>query len=67
MLDSKVTLIAAMTSSNLNCQNRRKSDLANVLKVICVKFDQNQSTHLSCRDDTEKQTHRQTDRHPGVH
>ena len=59
---SKTAIMAAMTSSNLNFQNRRKTDLANVLQVICGKFNQNWSIHLGCRDDTDTQTDRQTDR-----
>ena len=61
--------MAAMTSSNSKFQKPRKMTLANILKIICVKFHQNRSNRLGCRDDTHTQTDRQTDRrthtHPG--
>ena len=51
--------MAAMTSSNSKFQKPRKMTLANILKIICVKFHQNRFIRLGCRDDT----HTQTDAH----
>ena len=65
--------MAAMTSSNSKFQKPRKMTLANILKIICVKFHQNRFIRLGCRDDTHRhthththtQTHTQTHTHPG--
>ena len=46
-----------------NFKNRENMTLANILKIICVKFHQNRSIRLGCRDDTDRQTHTQTDAH----
>ena len=59
--EPKTAKMAAMTSSNLNFQNRRK----NLVYLICGKFHQNRSTRLGCRDNTDRHTdthtHRDTD------
>ena len=55
--------MAAMTSSNSKFQKPRKMTLANILKIICVKFHQNRFICLGCRDDTDRQTDRHTHTH----
>ena len=50
--------MAALTSSNLDIQNLRKTTLARVLETICVKLYQNRRSRLGCSvvTDTDRQT-----------
>ena len=60
--------MAAMTSSNWDIQNLRKTTLAHVLETICVKFHQNRPSRLGCRAETDRQTDTHTDgQTPWVH
>ena len=48
--------MAAMTSSNWNFQNLRKTALANILESICVDFHPNRLSPAGCRADTHTHT-----------
>ena len=59
--------MAAMTSSNSNFQNPRKTYKVYILEIIRAKFHQNRFSRLGCSADTHRQTHTRTHAHTHIH
>ena len=59
--------MAAMTSSNSNFQNPRKTYKVYILEIIRAKFHQNRFSRLGCSADTHRQTHAHTHAHTHTH
>ena len=59
--------MAAMTSSNSNFQNPRKTYKVYILEIIRAKFHQNRFSRLGCSADTDRQTHAHTHTNTHIH
>ena len=59
--------MAAMTSSNSNFQNPRKTYKVYILEIIRAKFHQNRFSRLGCSADTDRQTDTRTHTHTHIH